>query len=70
MTAVAWLRALPRWYAFGTLMLAIWPLVLLHRYPGIALCIALPAFVVFFIATHGSPPPPAPPPEEATHAAP
>ena len=45
------LRALSRWYAFGFLMASIWPLVLLYRYPAVALLIALPAFVLFFIAT-------------------
>jgi hypothetical protein len=52
--SIAKLRAQPRWYAFGFLMLSIWPLVLLYRFPVIALLIALPAFVLFFVATTGT----------------
>ena len=51
--AIARLRGLPRWYAFGFLMLSIWPLVFLYRHPAIALLAALPAGVLFFIATTG-----------------
>lgn len=63
------LRALPRWYAFGFLMASIWPLVLLYRYPAVALLIALPAFVLFFIATT-RPKAPMPPAENTPDAAP
>ena len=54
------LRSLPRWAGFGFLMGSIWPLVLLTRHPGVALMLALPALVLFFIATSGrrTPPPP------------
>jgi hypothetical protein len=48
------LRAVPRWYGFGFLMFSIWPLVLLYRYPVLALLITLPALALFFIATTGA----------------
>ena len=67
--SIVLLRALPRWYAFGFLMASIWPLVLLYRYPIVALLIALPAFVLFFIATT-LPKAPTAPADETPNAAP
>ena len=67
--SIARLRALSRWYAFGFLMASIWPLVLLYGYPAFALLIALPAFVLFFIATT-RPRVPTPAAEETPNASP